>query len=184
MIQGCAFHSVAVFGASELGEGSDEYRTGVDLGAFLATRGAAVRCGGYYGLMEAVARGVRSVEGATCIGVTLSTFDPKIANAYLSEEVKAGDPFERLRLLINGVSLVVVQPGSFGTLAELFVTLFLLYTGCISLVPVCLLGRRWRQFVEGLSSLPVKPEHLELFQVFDSADAFFAWFDAQMPTRL
>ena len=67
-----------VFGGSELGPETNEYQSGIKLGKFLAAQGYIVKCGGYYGLMEATAKGVAKA-GGTCIGITNASFDPKPA---------------------------------------------------------------------------------------------------------
>ena len=114
------------FGASRV-DGLKLYEEGVELGKFLASRGYIVKCGGYGGLMEAVSKGVREAGGEV-IGITLKYFDeirPK--NPYLSKRIQAKDLFERLKLLIEGSELFVVQKGSIGTLNELFMVWALKY---------------------------------------------------------
>ncbi len=114
------------FGASKV-DNPDLYEEGVELGKFLASRGYIVKCGGYGGLMEAVSRGVRAAGGEV-IGITLKYFDeirPK--NPYLTKRIQAKDLFERLKLLIEGSELFVVQKGSIGTLNELFMVWALKY---------------------------------------------------------
>lgn len=87
------------FGGSGYTPASPQYQDGIRLGRFLAQEGYAVKCGGYYGLMEAVAHGVRQ-GGGRILGITNGSFDPKNANDFISEEWKQKDLFDRLRQLI------------------------------------------------------------------------------------
>ncbi|MGH7680756.1 MAG: LOG family protein, partial [Candidatus Eiseniibacteriota bacterium] len=76
-------NSVAVFGSSQASSDSAHYRLAGDLGAALARRGAEVRCGGYGGVMEAVAAGAKR-EGGRVTGCTLRWFsEHRIPNRHL-----------------------------------------------------------------------------------------------------
>ena len=65
--------SVVVFGSSQAPRDSPHHRLAGELGAALARRGAVVRCGGYGGVMEAVASGAKSAGGRV-VGCTLKWF--------------------------------------------------------------------------------------------------------------
>ncbi|MBU0458608.1 hypothetical protein KKF03_04130 [Patescibacteria group bacterium] len=51
------------FGGSGYTPDSIQYQDGIRLGTFLAEQGYTVKCGGYYGLMEAVSQGVHEAGG-------------------------------------------------------------------------------------------------------------------------
>ena len=95
--------TVTVFGASS-GSGAsratDLYEQALRLGCLLAEAGYTVCNGGYGGTMEASARGARGA-GGSAVGITNAVFDPKPANAWIDDERKAPDFFERLRRLIT-----------------------------------------------------------------------------------
>src|SRR5947208_13693945 len=65
--------SVVVFGSSQAPRDSPHHRLAGELGAALARRGAEVRCGGYGGVMEAVASGAKSAGGRV-VGCTRGRF--------------------------------------------------------------------------------------------------------------
>ncbi len=109
--------AVAVFGSSEPPPGSPLYETARRLGRSLARAGCRVVHGGYGGVMEGAARGAREAGGAST-GVTCALF-PRVPNAYLTEEIRAPDLFERTRALIERADAFIVLPGKAGTLAEL-----------------------------------------------------------------
>lgn len=159
------------FGGSEFIKDSKEYKEAIRLGEFLAHRGYTVKCGGYYGLMEAVAKGVQNASGE-CIGITNTSFDPKPANRFITAEVKAIDLFDRLRLLISESELFVVQVGSLGTLVEFSLVWCLKYVEILPNVEIFLIGRCWRPVIEGLKNLNIKAEFFSYIAVCETIDQF------------
>lgn len=154
------------FGGSEYLPGSHEYREGERLGQFLAATGFTVKNGGYYGLMEAVTKGVFESNGKT-IGVLNGQFGSKAPNKYLTTTIKEPDLFDRLRTLISGSELFIFQHGSIGTLEELMSVWCLKYTLHLDRARICLIGSDWKHLLAGLQMLNIKKEeflHLELFE--------------------
>lgn len=161
------------FGGSGFRRGEGPYEDGIRLGRYLAEKGYLVRCGGYYGLMEAVAAGVREA-GGTCVGITLGSFDPKLGNEFLTQEQKEIDIYDRLRMLIEGAKLFVIQEGSIGTLAELSLVWCLRYTETLRDIRICVIGPCWSQALKGLRSLPIAAEHFGHIETFETLDGFMS----------
>ncbi|MFF0245642.1 TIGR00725 family protein [Streptosporangium sandarakinum] len=88
-----------------------------EVGRLLAERGAVVICGGYAGVMAAVAAGARSA-GGTVVGV-LSRPDREQANPDLSVVIPTGVGEARNGIIANSGDAVIVIGGSWGTLSEL-----------------------------------------------------------------
>lgn len=88
-----------------------------EVGALLAERGAVVVCGGLGGVMEAVARGVRSRRG-TVIGL-LPGDDRDEANGWISFAVATGMGELRNGLIVRSCDAVVAIGGGVGTLSEI-----------------------------------------------------------------
>lgn len=172
------------FGGSGYLPDSDQYRDGVRLGAFLAGHGYTVKCGGYYGLMEAVAEGVSSVNGRV-LGITNATFDPKTANINIMEERKQADLFNRLRELIMDSELIVAQEGSLGTFAEVFTTWCLAYTNSLRYrIRLCLIGRSWTSVRQSLDAFPISKQDLKIAEVFETMEVFFQSFPPNTSSTL
>jgi uncharacterized protein (TIGR00730 family) len=139
---------IAVFGSSTIPEGSERYREAEELGRRLAEGGADVVTGGYGGAMAACSRGARAAGGHV-VGVTVELFERRgPANAWVDERVHAPDLFERLRTIIGRADGFIAVAGSVGTLAEVFLTWNLLMAGARPVVPLVLLGRPWREWLE------------------------------------
>lgn len=94
-----------------------ERDTAFELGRLLAERGAVVICGGYGGVMAAVAAGARSADGVV-VGI-LSGADRAGANPDLSIALPTGLGQARNAIIVNSGDAVIVVGGSWGTLSEL-----------------------------------------------------------------
>jgi uncharacterized protein (TIGR00725 family) len=106
---------VAVCGPSDCTDA--ERDAAHEVGRLLAARGAVVLCGGYSGVMAAVAEGARST-GGTVVGV-LSRADREGAAPGLSAAIATGMGEARNAVLIASADAVIVIGGSWGTLSEL-----------------------------------------------------------------
>lgn len=95
----------------------DDLTSARRVGRLLAQHGAAVICGGYTGVMEAVAEGAASAGGLV-IGV-LSAGTRENANPHLSVAIPTGMGEARNAIIVNSGDAVIVVGGSWGTLSEL-----------------------------------------------------------------
>ncbi|MCY2992088.1 MAG: TIGR00730 family Rossman fold protein [Planctomycetota bacterium] len=130
-------------------------------------RDCVVITGGGPGIMEAANRGAFDA-GAQSIGLNITLPDEQMPNSYITPELCFRFHYFALRkmhFLLRAVALVVF-PGGFGTLDELFDALTLRQTQRMQTIPIILFGREyWEQVVdfqfladEGV----VADEHLEL----------------------
>ncbi len=92
------------------------YDSAVKIGTLLAGEGAVVICGGLTGVMEGVARGVRSA-GGVCIGI-LPGSDRTSANQYLTAAIPTGIGFARNFLVVRAGDAVIAIDGDHGTASE------------------------------------------------------------------
>lgn len=87
------------------------------VGRELANRGAAVACGGLGGVMEAVCRGAKSVEGTT-IGI-LPGKDHTAANKYVDIPICTSMGYARNVMVVHTGRAVIAVDGAYGTLSEI-----------------------------------------------------------------
>ncbi len=130
--------------------------------------------GGGPGIMEAGNRGAADV-GAKSIGLNIVLPFEQNPNAYITPSLCFQFRYFALRKMhfLNRAKALVVFPGGFGTMDELFETLTLLQTGKVKDVSVVLIGKNywedlinWKKFVEyGL----ISPEDLSLFHFAETA---------------
>jgi len=161
--------TIAVFGSSWPKPGSPEYDEARRLGQLLAEGGCKVVTGGYAGIMEGVSQGVQAA-GGHAIGVTMSLFDPRPANSYLSEEIKVADFLPRLAALVRADGFIVLR-GGIGTLSELSLTWSLLQTEAIEERPFILVGPHWKRVLQTFKrELCIKDKDFRLLHLVEGPE--------------
>ena len=134
-----------------------------------------VMTGGGPGIMEAANRGASDVD-AKSIGLNIVLPKEQAPNVYSTPELSFQFHYFALRKLhfLLRAKALVVFPGGFGTLDELFETLTLLQTRRIHPMPVLLFGKPfWDKIVdfEALVEFGViERADLDLFHYVDSAE--------------
>ena len=143
--------SVVVFGSSRTPPGDPNFDLAHELGRALARRGAEIRCGGYAGVMGALAEGAKGAGGRV-VGCTLDWFDDtRTPNPHLDEVVSSPNLASRIERLLEGTSAAIALPGGVGTLNEAFWLWTLLMHGKGMNRRLILLGEPWRDLLELLS---------------------------------
>lgn len=135
--------------------------------------------GGGPGIMEAANRGAAEVGGKS-IGLNIVLPREQIPNSYITPELTFQFHYFALRKLhfLLRAKAMVVFPGGYGTLDELFETLTLMQTKRIEPMPVLLFGEEfWRKVVNFDALVEygvIQAEDLKLFSFVDSAEAAVA----------
>lgn len=137
---------ITVFGSSRTRDGDAEYAEARELGRLLAQAGFDLCNGGYAGSMEAVSRGARDGGGKT-IGVTVDVIR-RAGNEWLDEELRAETLFHRIEHMATRADGFVVLRGGAGTLAEMSLTMNLLFLGALEPRPLVLVGPDWRAVMD------------------------------------
>jgi hypothetical protein len=140
---------VAVFGGRALQPNGSDYADILALGRMLAQAGYCVMTGGYGGAMEAASQGAKEAGGHT-IGVTVGRFGQGglRPNAWIDEEIKFPDLFQRLHYLVTTSHAVVALRGGVGTLSEVALTWSLMQVNEMPSKPFVLVGPDWRRALE------------------------------------
>lgn len=163
---------ISVFGSSTALPVSEEYKMAMEFGETIARKGWSALCGGYYGIMEALALGCCGTGGA-CTGIAVRELDSfKTPNKAQTQLIYEEELFQRTRQLIRMADAIVILDGNVGTMFELLGTWVLLQCHLLTRdLPVIVVGARMRQFVEYTSSqvtaLAAQPEW-ERFYFCDS----------------
>ena len=129
--------------------------------------------GGGPGVMEAANRGAYDV-GAKSVGLNITLPREQIPNPYITPELCFQFHYfaiRKLHFLLRAKALVVF-PGGFGTLDELFDALTLRQTGRMQEIPIVLYSREYWDRVIDFQFLAdegvIADEHLELIQYAES----------------
>jgi uncharacterized protein (TIGR00730 family) len=185
----------ALKAAERSGQGVEAARTQVELAAYYeAARELAHRLtrwsksldhderrfvvctGGGPGIMEAANRGASEAKGLN-IGLTISIPNDEFDNPYMSRELHFHFHYFFMRKFwfVYLAKAVVLFPGGFGTLDELFEILTLVQTGKMrKRVPIVLFGAKFWDEIVNFDALvrygTISPEDLQLFHRTDSID--------------
>ncbi|MDH3642477.1 MAG: TIGR00730 family Rossman fold protein [Gammaproteobacteria bacterium] len=159
------------------------YREARELASLLSSRAqheqhkdCVVMTGGGPGIMEAANRGAADV-GANSIGLNIVLPREQLPNAYITPELTFQFHYFALRKMhfLHRAKALVVFPGGFGTLDELFEALTLLQTKRIKPMPVLLFGEEyWRRIIDFDAMVEagvISAEDLELFSFVETPAA-------------
>ena len=134
-----------------------------------------VATGGGPGIMEAANRGA-SEAGAKSIGFSIVLPHEQAPNRYITPELCFQFHYfaiRKMHFLMRARALVVL-PGGFGTMDELFEALTLIQSGKIKPMPVILFGEAyWTRIVDFDAMVEegvIAPEDLDLFQFVERAE--------------
>ena len=134
--------------------------------------------GGGPGIMEAANRGAHDAGGES-IGLNIVLPMEQSPNPYVTPELSFQFHYfavRKMHFLMRARALVVF-PGGFGTLDELFETLTLIQTGKVKPVPILLFGRSYWERIINFEALvdegTIDARDLDLFQYVETAQE--AW---------
>ena len=141
--------------------------------------------GGGPGMMEAANRGAFDV-GAKTVGLNITLPHEQYPNPYLTPELTFRFHYfaiRKLHFLLRARALVVF-PGGYGTLDELFEVLTLVQTRKIRPLPIVLVGRDyWQRLIDFdllVAEGTIDPEDAELFWYAEQAEEIWegiqAWY--------
>jgi len=134
--------------------------------------------GGGPGIMEAANRGAHDV-GAKNIGLNIVLPFEQKPNDYITPELCFQFHYFAIRKMhfLMRAKALIVFPGGYGTLDELFETLALMQTRKIKPLPVLIFGREFWKRIINFDALveegTISPEDIELFKYVETAEE--AW---------
>ena len=137
-----------------------------------------IMTGGGPGVMEAANRGAADV-GAKSIGLNVTLPEEQTPNPYVTPELCFQFHYFAMRKMhfLMRAKALVVFPGGFGTLDELFDALTLRQIHRLQAIPIILFGRDYWQRAIDFQFLAdegvIQDEHLQLFQFADRPEE--AW---------
>ncbi len=186
--------TIVVFGSARIREDGSEqqrlwYAQAREFGRIASQRGGAlviengdhhhvIATGGGPGAMEAACRGAREV-GAPAIGFNITLPHEQEPNAYTTPELTFNFHYFAMRKmhLAMRAKALVVFPGGFGTMDELFEVLTLRQTRKVVAMPIVLFDEGyWRELINFDAMVKhgvIDQADLTLFRFADTAEA--AW---------
>jgi uncharacterized protein (TIGR00730 family) len=122
------------------------------MGELLAQRGIAVITGGGPGIMEAANRGA-SVAGGKSVGLGIELPFEQGLNQWVNLGMSFRYFFVRKTMFVKYSSGVIICPGGFGTLDEMFELLTLVQTHKVKSIPIVLFDTAyWKGLFDWLTT--------------------------------
>jgi len=132
-------NAVTMFGSARIKPNHKMYHAAEETARLLAENGYAVITGGGPGIMEAGNRGAYMAKGES-VGLNIELPYEQKPNPYIRTLINFHYFFCRKVMFVKYARAVVIFPGGFGTMDELFESLTLVQTGRMSKVPIILFG--------------------------------------------
>ena len=170
--------AVTIFGSARTSRTAPEYKTAQRIACELARHKLAVITGGGPGIMEAANRGANDVGGKS-IGLNIVLPMEQAPNPYITPDLCFRFHYFAIRKMhfLTRAKALVVFPGGFGTLDELFEAATLIQTGKIEPIPILLFGREFWERVINLDAMigegMIAPGDKDIFTFVETADE--AW---------
>ena len=136
--------AVSIFGSARTQRTESDYKAARRMGSQIAKRNIAVITGGGPGLMEAANRGA-ALAGGKSVGLGIELPFEQGLNQWVNLGMSFRYFFVRKTMFVKYSSGVIVCPGGFGTLDEMFELLTLVQTHKVANVPVVLYGKDYWQ---------------------------------------
>jgi uncharacterized protein (TIGR00730 family) len=130
---------ITVFGSARTSHADRYYKMAEEFASLAIKNGYGIITGGGGGIMEAANKGAHKENGIS-IGLNIQLPFEQAPNAYIKTLLSFRYFFCRKVMFLKYTSAVVVLPGGFGTMDELFETLTLIQTHKSALFPVILMG--------------------------------------------
>jgi uncharacterized protein (TIGR00730 family) len=141
---------VTIFGSARTPRDHKYYQLAYDTAKYAALNNYGVISGGGPGIMEAANKGATEAGGKS-IGLNISLPFEQVPNPYIKELLNFRHFFCRKVMFLKYTSAVIVLPGGFGTMDEMFETLTLIQTQKAEDLPLILMGSDyWRGLLEWL----------------------------------
>ncbi len=170
---------VTIFGSARTPKEDGSYALAERLSSIAVKNGYGVITGGGGGIMEAANKGAFKEQGIS-IGLNIQLPFEQVANPFIKTLISFRHFFCRKVMFLKYTSAVIVLPGGFGTLDELFETLTLVQTHKSTVLPVVLMGLSyWKGLIDWMKNSTlahnyISPEDMALMTLTDDPEEAIA----------
>lgn len=168
--------AVTLFGSARTLQNADDYKMARAIAYGLSKKGFSIITGGGPGVMEGANLGAHEAGGRS-IGCNIELPFEQKPNPYINLPVNFHYFFIRKVMFLRYASAVVVLPGGFGTMDEMFEVLTLAQTRKIDPIPIVLVNKKfWKGLIDWVENTIsadrkyIDKNDVNLFQVVDTAE--------------
>jgi uncharacterized protein (TIGR00730 family) len=151
-------YRVAIFGSARAQPGTFVYEEVKRASAAFAAMGCDIVTGGGPGLMQAANEGARSAGARGSIGIRVDLPFEQDVNPFVVQAFEHETFFTRLHHFVIASDAFVVVPGGIGTVLETLMIWQLLQVRHVEGVPLILVGKMWKGFVEWTRTSMLDPQ--------------------------
>ncbi len=165
--------SVTIFGSARRKPSDKYYQLAEEVAYLLSNQGVSIITGGGPGIMEAGNKGAQRGKNGKSIGLNIELPFEQKPNQFIDWVKNFHYFFIRKVMFIKYAKAMIIFPGGFGTMDELFEVLTLIQTKKVTPMPVILVGRDfwqpWIKLIEELmvESNSISKDDLKLFTITD-----------------
>jgi|TARA_Y100000385_G_scaffold151468_1_gene157058 hypothetical protein len=168
---------VSIFGSARTQADAPYYKLSTDIASAIVKAGYGVITGGGPGIMEAGNKGAH-LAGGTSVGLNIDLPFEQHNNPYINPDKSLDFDyfFVRKVMFVKYSQGIVVMPGGFGTLDELFEAITLIQTKKIEKFPVILVGVSfWSGLLQWIKTTllerfeTISPKDLDLIHLVDTS---------------
>ena len=141
---------VSIFGSARTKPDHKYYKLGVEIAELMIKEGYGVITGGGPGIMEAANKGAKQAEGPS-VGLGIDLPFEQGVNEYVDSDKVFNFQYFFIRkvMFVKYAQALIVLPGGFGTMDELFEVLTLKQTKKMSPIPIILVGSEFWSGLKG-----------------------------------
>jgi len=151
---------VTIFGSARTPKTHKYYKLTVETARLAIRNGYGVITGGGPGIMEAANKGA-SMENGRSIGLNIQLPFEQKPNPYVKLLLNFRHFFCRKVMFLKYTSAVIIMPGGYGTIDEMFETLTLIQTQKVGTLPIVLMGKEyWKGLTDWLENTMLEHKYI------------------------
>ena len=154
-------NAVTMFGSARTHQDHPHYKLAYETAKLLGKNKYDIITGGGPGIMEAGNKGAFDA-GAGSVGLCIELPFEQKTNPYVKEELKFRYFFARKVMFLKYAKAVIIFPGGFGTMDEMFETLTLIQTKVLQKMPILVMNESYyTNLVECIKKDMLKEKYID-----------------------
>ncbi|MEA1915783.1 MAG: TIGR00730 family Rossman fold protein [Campylobacterota bacterium] len=146
-------NSITIFGSARTLADDQYYTQAYKLAKLLGENGFSIITGGGGGIMQAANKGAFECTAVDSIGLNIKLPKEQTLNPFTTMDVEFQHFYARKYMLVHFAKAIVVFPGGFGTLDELFEVIVLVQTKKIKPIKIFLYSKEfWHNMMQTIES--------------------------------